>query len=156
MISRPDTSAKDWARSRIRSIPCSAAAGSRLTTAIVAGGLGLAGTDAWLALLQANPNAFYKDNINALKRGAILRIPSHDDVKAAQLERVTVDTLDRVASELKLDRIDFVKIDVEGAEASVVAGARSVLATMRPVMPQCFAISSMTSTASRSLAPWPP
>jgi pilus assembly protein FimV len=36
-----------------------------------------------LALLQANPNAFYKDNINALKRGAILRIPSHDDVKAA-------------------------------------------------------------------------
>ncbi len=36
-----------------------------------------------LALLQANPNAFYKDNINALKRGAILRIPSHDDVKSA-------------------------------------------------------------------------
>ena len=36
-----------------------------------------------LALLQANPNAFYKDNINALKRGAILRIPSHDDVKAS-------------------------------------------------------------------------
>jgi Methyltransferase FkbM domain len=47
---------------------------------------------------------------------------------------VTVDTLDRVANELKLDRIDFVKIDVEGAEASVVAGAGSVLAKMRPVM----------------------
>jgi len=36
-----------------------------------------------LALLKANPNAFYKDNINALKRGAILRIPSRDDVKAS-------------------------------------------------------------------------
>lgn len=36
-----------------------------------------------LALLKANPNAFYKDNINALKRGAVLRIPSRDDVKAS-------------------------------------------------------------------------
>jgi len=35
-----------------------------------------------LALLRANPNAFYKDNINALKRGAVLRIPSRDDIKA--------------------------------------------------------------------------
>jgi pilus assembly protein FimV len=36
-----------------------------------------------LALLKQNPNAFYKDNINALKRGAILRIPSADQIKAA-------------------------------------------------------------------------
>jgi pilus assembly protein FimV len=35
-----------------------------------------------LALLKNNPNAFYKDNINALKRGAILRIPSSDEIKA--------------------------------------------------------------------------
>ncbi len=35
-----------------------------------------------LALLKANPNAFYKDNINALKRGAILRIPTPDEIKA--------------------------------------------------------------------------
>ena len=36
-----------------------------------------------LALLKNNPNAFYKDNINALKRGAILRIPSSDEIKAS-------------------------------------------------------------------------
>ena len=36
-----------------------------------------------LALYKANPNAFYKENMNALKRGAILRIPSRDDVKAS-------------------------------------------------------------------------
>ncbi|GAA0720831.1 FimV/HubP family polar landmark protein [Dokdonella soli] len=35
-----------------------------------------------LALLKNNPNAFYKDNINALKRGAILRVPSADEIKA--------------------------------------------------------------------------
>ncbi|HEV7491298.1 MAG TPA: FimV/HubP family polar landmark protein, partial [Rhodanobacteraceae bacterium] len=35
-----------------------------------------------LAMLKQNPNAFYKDNINALKRGAILRIPSADQIKA--------------------------------------------------------------------------
>jgi pilus assembly protein FimV len=35
-----------------------------------------------LALLKQNPNAFYKDNINALKRGSILRIPSTDQIKA--------------------------------------------------------------------------
>src|SRR5690606_26505599 len=28
-----------------------------------------------------NPNAFYRDNINALKRGAILRIPSAAEAK---------------------------------------------------------------------------
>jgi pilus assembly protein FimV len=35
-----------------------------------------------LALLKQNPNAFFKDNINSLKRGSILRIPSADQVKS--------------------------------------------------------------------------
>lgn len=35
-----------------------------------------------LALLKNNPQAFYKSNINALKRGAILRIPSADELAA--------------------------------------------------------------------------
>lgn len=35
-----------------------------------------------LAILRANPDAFYKDNVNALKRGAILRIPSADQIAA--------------------------------------------------------------------------
>ena len=35
-----------------------------------------------LALLKSNPDAFYRNNINALKRGVILRVPSADEVKA--------------------------------------------------------------------------
>jgi len=35
-----------------------------------------------LALKAANPDAFYRDNINALKAGAILRVPSRDDATA--------------------------------------------------------------------------
>ena len=35
-----------------------------------------------LAILRANPDAFYRDNVNALKRGAILRIPSADEARA--------------------------------------------------------------------------
>lgn len=35
-----------------------------------------------VALQKANPDAFYRDNMNALKTGAILRIPSADEVQA--------------------------------------------------------------------------
>jgi pilus assembly protein FimV len=35
-----------------------------------------------LALKTANPDAFYRDNINALKSGAVLRVPGKDDAQA--------------------------------------------------------------------------
>ena len=35
-----------------------------------------------LAIYKANPDAFYKANINALKRGAILRLPGEDEIAA--------------------------------------------------------------------------
>jgi pilus assembly protein FimV len=35
-----------------------------------------------LALKQANPDAFYRDNINALKSGAILRVPTSTEAQA--------------------------------------------------------------------------
>ncbi|MDO1530574.1 FimV/HubP family polar landmark protein [Fulvimonas sp. R45] len=38
-----------------------------------------------LALKQANPDAFYRDNINALKAGAVLRVPSRDEALATKL-----------------------------------------------------------------------
>lgn len=38
-----------------------------------------------VALKQANPDAFYRDNINALKTGAVLRVPSREDAQAMAL-----------------------------------------------------------------------
>src|SRR5882724_12282316 len=59
---------------------------------------------------------------------------AHDDVVRASLERVPIEPLDAVIARLGLARVDFVKIDVEGAEARVIAGASTVLASMRPLL----------------------
>ena len=53
------------------------------TLSKIASGLGLAGgyslDQTMLALLRANPDAFLGDNINRLKRGAVLRVPGSDE-----------------------------------------------------------------------------
>jgi FkbM family methyltransferase len=41
-------------------------------------------------------------------------------------------TIDEFVADRQLDRVDFIKVDVEGAELSVLAGAEKTLATYRP------------------------
>lgn len=59
---------------------------------------------------------------------------AHDDVVRASLERVPIERLDAVIARLGLGHVDFVKVDVEGAEARVIAGATTVLTSMRPLL----------------------
>lgn len=46
--------------------------------------------------------------------------------------QVRLTTIDRLAGELKLDRVDFIKMDIEGAEQQALAGARETLARFHP------------------------
>lgn len=48
--------------------------------------------------------------------------------------RVPLTTIDRLVAELKLDRVDFIKMDIEGAETNALRGAREVIGKYRPRM----------------------
>ncbi|MFB3829098.1 MAG: FkbM family methyltransferase [Bryobacteraceae bacterium] len=52
--------------------------------------------------------------------------------RAGKQFRVPLATIDSIAAELKLSRVDYIKMDVEGAEPRALAGARSVIQRFRP------------------------
>jgi FkbM family methyltransferase len=54
--------------------------------------------------------------------------PAHDALQ------ITLRSLDSLAAERRLDRIDLIKIDVEGHERRVLDGARATLARFRPAL----------------------
>lgn len=56
--------------------------------------------------------------------------------QAGELE-VRTSTIDGVTQELGLDRVDFIKMDIEGAERRALAGSASVLKRWIPRMAVC-------------------
>ncbi len=48
------------------------------------------------------------------------------------VERVPLTTIDKLVAELKLERVDFIKMDIEGAEPRALAGGRATLARFHP------------------------
>jgi FkbM family methyltransferase len=49
-----------------------------------------------------------------------------------QSQQIPVTTIDRLVAELGLQRVDFIKLHVEGCEAQAIAGARETIAKFRP------------------------
>lgn len=46
--------------------------------------------------------------------------------------RLPLTTIDKIASELRLTKIDFIKMDIKGAEVQALEGARQVLRQFKP------------------------
>lgn len=59
---------------------------------------------------------------------------SNDEFPDEQRLDVAVTTLDRVVETLALARLDLIKVDVEGAEPAVLAGAERTLRRFRPAV----------------------
>jgi FkbM family methyltransferase len=51
---------------------------------------------------------------------------------AVDLERVPLTTIDNLVAELKLERVDYIKLDIEGAEPRALQGAKGTLAKYKP------------------------
>jgi FkbM family methyltransferase len=67
------------------------------------------------------------DDTNFAANSVVLRPGSaHPSVQ------VPLTTIDKLVSELGLARVDFIKMDVEGAEGKAIAGARDTLTRFRP------------------------
>jgi FkbM family methyltransferase len=76
-------------------------------------------------LMQGHPSnfacSFIADNYT---------IPANDHFS----QRVPTKRLDDIFSDLSLDRLDFMKIDVEGFELEVLAGAKEILKVYKPIV----------------------
>jgi FkbM family methyltransferase len=51
-----------------------------------------------------------------------------------EVMKIPVTTIDKLVAELNLERVDFIKMDIEGAEQRALAGARETLAKYHPRM----------------------
>ncbi|MGD0085397.1 MAG: FkbM family methyltransferase [Acidimicrobiales bacterium] len=60
--------------------------------------------------------------------------PIYAQVHVTEEIEVPVTTLDALCTELALDRVDLVKVDVEGAELAVLTGGVTTLAKLRPLV----------------------
>jgi FkbM family methyltransferase len=52
-------------------------------------------------------------------------------------EKISITTLDKFVEENRLERVDFIKSDIEGAERDMLKGATNVLKTFAPKLAIC-------------------
>lgn len=93
-----------------------------------------------LALLRANPDAFLDDDINRLRRGAVLRVPSQAEVaaidadEAGQVVRQQMQQWRRARRAVRQPEADVRQLAAAPARAAVATAAPSAQAA-RPVAP---------------------
>ncbi|PIV32689.1 MAG: hypothetical protein COS34_11780 [Lysobacterales bacterium CG02_land_8_20_14_3_00_62_12] len=91
-----------------------------------------------LALLRANPDAFYQQNVNTLKRGAILRIPGPPELSATNASQATVEVLNQNRSWIEATRPTLVAdtaLASTGASPSAAASGSKTSSRLELVPP---------------------
>jgi hypothetical protein len=73
-----------------------------------------------MLVMRADPNNSAADSFIIQREGAV------------ETKQLPLTTIDKLVAELKLERVDYIKMDIEGAEQRALQGARETLAKYRP------------------------
>lgn len=73
---------------------------------------------------------FHIDDVNT-GMGSVSETAAGSEIK------VPLTTIDAMVAELKLKRVDFIKMDIEGAEVKALTGAKNALSSFHPRMAIC-------------------
>lgn len=74
----------------------------------------------------------YDDNYLSFNTQAVRKIKENgSDVEPVEIEEISAATVDHYCEEKRIEQIDLLKIDVEGAELQVMQGARKMLKSKR-------------------------
>jgi FkbM family methyltransferase len=65
---------------------------------------------------------------------SIMMTARAEESKVPRTESIEVTTIDKLVAELHLDRVDFIKMDIEGAERNALEGSTETLSRFRPRM----------------------
>jgi FkbM family methyltransferase len=80
--------------------------------------------------LQFFESSLWNSGMSSLSEANAIRAPGHSVVTTTVRGR----PLDAIVKELGLQRVDLVKIDVEGAEVQVLQGMKQILTELHPVL----------------------
>jgi len=75
--------------------------------------------------LEVDPNNSAADSFLIRREGA------------KELRGIPLTTIDKLVAELKLERVDFIKMDIEGAETRAITGGHDTIAKYHPRMALC-------------------
>jgi FkbM family methyltransferase len=70
---------------------------------------------------------------NSALDSIVMESRDEEDKKPRKIS-IPVTTVDKIVAELKLDRVDFIKMDIEGAERNALEGSRATIQRFRPRM----------------------
>lgn len=62
---------------------------------------------------------------------------SKSDKGTPEFQRVRATSIDRAVAELKLERVDMIKMDIEGSEYQALLGAKNTILRFRPALALC-------------------